>query len=202
MQHKAPRSRRIQGSLLVGVLVLCACDKGKDSGAGTGASSSTATASAQSADAQLAEIGEYRLTMESVGKYFAAQRNITLKAGKLSPAEREAMKARTESRYNANASVDDVVRNVESEPMIKDAVRDAGLSPREFALVGMTFMQTSMAAGIAKMRPDDNQDSLIRAMKANPENVKFLFDNEAELNRKQKAVEEDMKRLQATEKGS
>jgi len=186
----------------MGVLVLCACDKGKDSGAGTGAGRSTSTASAQSADAQLAEIGEYRLTMESVDKYFGAQRNITLKAGRLSPAEREAMKARTESRYDANASVDDVVRNVESEPMIKDAVRDAGLSPREFALVGMTFMQTSMAAGIAKMRPSDNQDSLIRAMKANPDNVKFLFDNEAELNRKQKAVEEEMKRLEATGKGS
>lgn len=202
MTHSALRSRRIYGCLLLAILALGACSKGDDGAAGSSAGSSTPSGSSQSADDQLAELGEYRLSMEKFDKYVAAQRNIMVKAGQLSPAERAAMEARGDSRDNSNASMDDMVRNVESEPLMKEAVREAGLSPREFALIGMAYMQTAMAAGIAKMRPNDNQDSLIRAMKANPENVKFILDNEAELTRKQKALEAEMKKLEPAEEGS
>jgi len=142
---------------------------------------------------------EYSLSMDKFDKYLAAQRNIMLKAKDMSPADKQAMEARNEGRNNANASLDDMVRNVESEPMMNAAVRDAGLSAREFALVAMSLMQTGMAAGVAKMRPKDNQDSLIRAMKANPANVKFLLENEAAITRKQKDLEAEMKRLGADE---
>ena len=53
------------------------------------------------------------------------------------------------------------------------AIRGAGLSPREFTVITMAMMQTAMAARVAQMRRNDNQDSLIREMKANPDNVKF-----------------------------
>lgn len=202
MTHSVLRSRTICGFLFLGVLVLGACNKGEDTGVSSDASGSAPTGSPQSADEQLAELGEYRLSMDKFDKYVAAQRNIMSKAQKLSPAEREAMEARGDSRDNSNATLDDMVRNVESEPLMKEAVREAGLSPREFALIGMAYMQTAMAAGIAKMRPNDNQDSLVRAMKANPDNVKFILDNEAELARKQKALEEEMKRMDPTGEGS
>lgn len=199
MTRPARTSRLLYGSLFLGFFVLAACDKAKDGGAATEASSAAPAGSSQSADEQLAELGEYRLSMDKFDKYIAAQRNIMLKAKDLSPAEKEAMKARNEARDNSNASLDDMVRNVESDPMYNAAVREAGLSAREFALVGMAIMQSGMAAGVAKMRPNDNQDSLIRAMKASPANVKFLLDNEAELARKQKDLEAEMKRLGADE---
>lgn len=190
-----PASCNLYGLLLFGFLGLAACDKDQDSGSSAGAGTSAPAASAQSADEQLAELSDYRLSMDKFDKYIAAQRNIMLKGKDMSPAEREAMEARNDAKDNSNASLDDMVRNVESEPMMTAAVRDAGLSPREFALIGMAFMQTAMAAGIVKMRPNDNQDSLIRAMKASPENVKFLRDNEAEVTRKQAALAAEMERL-------
>ncbi len=192
---KPRASGKLIGSVLLGFLGLAACGKGDESGAAAEAGSSAPTASPQSADEQLAELGDYRLSMDKFDKYIAAQRNIMLKARDMSPSAREAMEARNDARDNSNATIDDMVRNVESEPMMTAAVREAGLSPREFALVGMAFMQTAMAAGVVKMRPNDNQDSLIRAMKASPENVKFLRDNEAEVTRKQTALQAEMKRL-------
>lgn len=202
MTYPARTLRLLHGSLLLGLLALAACGKGADSGAANDASSVTPAGAAQSGDEQLAELSEYRLTMDKFDKYVTAQRNVMLKAKNLSPAERQAMEARSDSRDNANATVDDMVRNIESEPMMTAAVREAGLSPREFTMITMSLMQTGMAAGVAKMRPNDNQDSLIRAMKANPENVKFLLENEAEITRKQKDLEAEMKRLGATDEES
>lgn len=183
--------------LLAGFLLLAACSK--DDAAATKADSAVsaaAPAASQSADEQLQDITQYRLTMDKYDKYLAAQRNIALKMKNLSPAEREAWKAKNDNEENsANQSLDDMARKIESEPMMKSAVEDAGLSPREFVMITMSMLQSGMAAGVLKMRPNDNQDSLIRAMQANPENVKFMQDNEAEITRKQMALSEEMKKL-------
>jgi len=183
---------------MLGFLLLGACEKGNDTALTADSGTSTAATSNQSADEQLADIAEYRLTMDRYDKYATAQRNIFLKASKLSPAERQAMEARNDGRDDSDATLDQMVRNVEAEPLMVAAVREAGLSPREFTMITMAMMQTAMAAGVAKMRPNDNQDSLIRAMKANPANVKFLLDNEAELTRKQKVLAAELKRLGAS----
>lgn len=191
----------LQGSLLIGFLMLAGCSNDKDAAA-TGGATATArapSASTQSGDEQLADIAEYKLTMDKYDKYIAAQRNIALKAKDLSPAEKEAFRKRADARGDNNASLDDMARNIESEPLMTSAVREAGLSPREFTMITMAMMQTAMAASVAKMRPKDNQDSLIREMKANPDNVKFWQSNEAELTRKQKALEAEMKQLGALE---
>ena len=79
--------------------------------------------------------------------------------------------------------------------MMVSAIREAGLSPREYIVLTVSMMQSAMAAGVAKMRPNDNQDSLVREMKANPENVKFINEHEAELGQKQKAMADEMKKL-------
>jgi hypothetical protein len=191
MTATACSSRNRLAPFLVGLLIVTACDKPPASGE----NASAPAASAQTADEQLVDIANYRLTMDKIDKYVAAQRNIMLKAKSLSPAERAAMEARNEGKNNANATLDDMTRNIESEPMMRDAVRDAGLSPREFTMVTISLMQTAMASGVAKMRPNDNQDSLIRAMKASPENVKFFLENEAEITRRQTALAEEMKKL-------
>lgn len=202
MTHPVRESRHLRAFLFLGFLMLSACDKGNVGSTAAGQKSTTPAGSTKSADDDLAELAEYRLSMDKFDRYIAAQRNMIMNASKLSPAERAAMEARGDSEDNSDETLDDMARKVESEPVMKAAVREAGLSPREFALIGMSFVQTSMAAGILKMRPNDNQDSLIREMKANPANVKFLLDNEAELTRKNTVLQEELKRMDGTDDGS
>ena len=187
--------RYLPCSVLFGFLLVAGCGGDKDAAATGGAPAAAPGASTESTDEQLADISEYKLTMDKYDKYIAAQRNIALKAKDLSAAEKEAFQKRSDARGDNNESLDDMVRNIESEPLMNSAVREAGLSAREFTMITMAMMQTAMAYSVAKMRPKDNQDSLIREMKANPDNVKFWQANEAEITRKQKALEAEMKQL-------
>jgi hypothetical protein len=181
-------------SLAIVLVSLAACSKSDKAAAPSATGTTAAPAVTQQAQEDLSNVTNYRLTMDKYDKYLAAQRNMALKVKGLSPEQRQAMENSGSS--DANASLDDMVKTLESQPLIASAVRDAGLSPREFALFTISMMQSSMAAGVLKMRPKDNQDSLIRQMQANPENVKFVQQHEAEITQKQKAIEADMKKLE------
>ena len=180
----------------LGLTTLTACSK-KDSASESASASTSGTpaASNNTANEDLADITKYRLTMDKIDKYLAAQRNLAQKAKELTPAQRAALEARNENSGDPNQSMDEMVRRIEKEPIMVDAIKDAGLSPREFMMITMSMMQTAMAASVAKMRPNDNQDSLIREMKANPDNIKFYNQNEAEITRKSSALAADMKKL-------
>ena len=179
---------------LSSLLVLAACEK-KGPAATDTAAATTATASPSNAsgDADLADVTSYRLSMDKIDKYIAAQRNMAAKMKSMTPAERAAVKARNENSNDPNASLDDMARNIEREPVMNDAIRSAGLSAREFALVTISMMQTAMASSVLQMRPKDNQDSLVREMKANPDNIKFYREHEAEITRKTKELQAEMK---------
>jgi hypothetical protein len=166
-----------------------------DSAAATSAAPTTSAPSgASSGNADLADVQSYKLSMDKIDKYIAAQRALTAKMKSMSQAEREAVKARNESRGgDPNASLDDMARNIEREPVMNDAIRSAGLSAREFALITVSMMQTAMASSVLKMRPNDNQDSLIREMKANPDNIKFYREHEAEITKKTADLQAEMK---------
>ena len=181
--------------LAASFLLLAACSKSdsSSSSAATGNPSTSAATSAQVED-DLADITKYRLTMEKIDKYMAAQKNLAAKAASMTPAQRAAMEARNENSSDPNASLDDMAKRIESEPVMNAAIKDAGLSAREFAMITISMMQTGMAAAVLKMRPQDNQDSLIREMKANPENIKFYNEHEAEITAKSKALEQEMKK--------
>ena len=194
MTSSASAARRIP-FIVAGVLALSACGKDTSEGPGTTADASTPASAAAQAEEDLADVSQYRLSMDKIDKYMAAQRNIATKAASLTPAQRAAMEANSENSSDPNASLDDMVRRIESEPMMVAAIRDAGLSAREFTMITISMMQTGMAAAVAKMRPTDNQDSLIRAMKANPDNIKFWNENEAEITRKSRDIESQMKKL-------
>jgi hypothetical protein len=193
MTNATTLSRFLRCSIVATIFSTAACGKADDSATSAAANTPATAAQAAQGEEDLADIGEYRLTMDKFDKWLAAQRNVMMKAKNMTDAEKAAFAQQNEG--NNNASIDDMARAVSSNPMMNQAVRDAGLSPREYALVMMSFVQTGMAAAVAGMRPNDNQDSLIRAMKANPENVKFYKANEAEITRKSKALEEEMKRL-------
>lgn len=181
--------------LTAGLVTFSACSK-SDSPASSDATGNAGTPAAATSqvESDLADITKYRLSMDKIDKYMAAQKNLAAKAASMTPAQRAAMEARNEGSGDPNASLDDMAKRIESEPIMASAIKDAGLSPREFAMITISMMQTGMAAAVLKMRPNDNKDSLIREMKANPDNIKFYTENEAEITRKSKALEAEMKK--------
>jgi hypothetical protein len=181
--------------LAAGFLAFAACSKSDSSTpSGTASSTNAPTPTSAQVDDDLADITKYRLSMDKIDKYMAAQKNLAAKAASMTPAQRAAMEARNENSGDPNASLDDMAKRIESEPIMASAIKDAGLSPREFAMITISMMQTGMAAAVLKMRPNDNQDSLIREMKANPDNIKFYNEHEAEITAKGKALEQEMKK--------
>jgi hypothetical protein len=157
-----------------------------------------AAPAASRADADLADLAKYRLTMDKIDRLYAAQRNLATKVKNMSPQERAALKESQSS--DASANLDDMVRNVERSPVMRDAVRDAGLSAREYVMVTMALVQSMMASSVLQMRPNDNQDSLAREMKVNPDNLKFIKEHQAEIVQKQQAMEAEMKRMGVTDR--
>jgi major membrane immunogen (membrane-anchored lipoprotein) len=181
-------------AVLFATAVLSGCSKDDSSSAATNSQPAATSASSAQADEDLSDISKYKLSMDKIDKYIQSQRNLAAKLKSMTPAERQALKDRGEAS-DANTSLDDMTAKIEKEPVMVDAIRAAGLSPREYIMITLSMMQTAMAASVAQMRPNDNQDSLIREMKANPENIKWYNEHAAEINQKTKAVEAEMKAL-------
>jgi AraC-like DNA-binding protein len=192
---------------LAALLLAVACSNkdaapAADGGSAPAAASGGATAGTSSGDADLADVASYRLTMDKIDRLYAAQRNMAVRMAALSPAERAAMEAKeSEDGDDGSQSLDDMARRIEGTPVMAEAVREAGLSPREFATITMAMLQSAMAGSVLQMRPKDNQDSLVREMKANKENIEFMRANEATLRQKQEAMAAEMKRLGVEREG-
>lgn len=185
---------------VVPLFVLTACGK-KDAAPAGSATATTSSASADSkGDADLADVQSYELTMDKVDKYFAVQRNLANKLKAMSPAERKAAMAHNDDNDEESDKSDDIAgmaRKIDRQPQLAAAIREAGLSSREFAVMTLALMQSGMAAGVMKMRPKDDPDSLARAMKANPANVRFYREHEAELTRRTNEMKAEMKTADA-----
>ncbi len=91
MLHSSPGARRIT-LVVAGIFTLAACSKDSGSEAPASAAPGTPAAAAQ-AEEDLADVSKYRLSMDKIDKYLAAQRNIAAKAASLTPAQRAAMEA-------------------------------------------------------------------------------------------------------------
>jgi hypothetical protein len=180
---------------------LAACGAKDDESDSAAATSDAPATTSQSVDEQLEDLSEYKLSMDKIDRYIAVQRSLAQRAAAMSPAERKAMGEKYGNSNNANASLDDMTRNIAEHPLMSAAVREGGLSPREFTMITMSMMQSAMAASVLKMRPDDDQDSLAREMKVNPDNIKFYQQHEAEIARKTNELQAEMKRLGMTEEG-
>jgi hypothetical protein len=180
---------RSLASLLCALMLGCGGDRPETATDGTSASASEAP---RGADADLADVSDYRLTMDRMDRYYAAQLAIARRVRDLSPEERAPLE---QMESSANASLDDMARRMETHPAMRDGLREAGMSSREFATLTMAMVQAGMAASVLQMRPNDNQDSLAREMKASIENIRFLQENEAELTRKQQEFESAMQEL-------
>ena len=191
-------------ALFVTMLLAAACTSkdaapAAEGGAAEGGAAAVPAAASGGHD-DLADVTRYELTMDKIDKYYAAQRNIALKAKAMSPAEREAFKAGSDAD-DGGASLEDMARKIEGNPVLSASVREAGLSAREFSTITMAMLQAAMASSVLQMRPNDNQDSLAREMKANPANIRFMKENERALTQKQNEFQAEMKRLGVGEEG-
>ena len=144
-------------ALIAPLLLAAACASDADTAADTGAAAPSAAASTGD---DLADVSAYELTMDRIDRYFAAQRALAVRIKDMSPAEREAFDVASD----ADASLDDMARRYESSPTMVAALDEAGMSAREFALSTMAIVQSGMAAAVLQMRPEANQDSLMREM--------------------------------------
>jgi hypothetical protein len=189
----AGRSFRGIGMVIRAALVctLAGCAGGSDAADETAAAGNVAAENrASSADADLRDVSRYELTMDRMDRYFAATRNMAVAMKGMTPEQRERMKA----SGDADTSLDAYAAQLEREPVARDAITQAGLSTREFAVLTMAYLQAGMADAVLQMRPDiKNADSIAREMKANPANVRFVRENKAALESKFKALETEMK---------
>jgi hypothetical protein len=168
------------------VVLLAACAENVET-ADTGAAGGEAmAASAQTTD--IGDIRDYELRMEQVDKYYAAFRNIAQAMQRMTPAERE--------QLNTDASTVDLnayVAKLEQQPEINRAIRDAGLTPREFSLILWSMLQSGMASAVLQTRPNANDDSLAREMNVSMANVRFMREHDAELRQRQQALDVEMR---------
>jgi hypothetical protein len=168
------------------VVLHAACAENVET-ADTGAAGGEAmAASAQTTD--IGDIRDYELRMEQVDKYYAAFRNIAQAMQRMTPAERE--------QLNTDASTVDLnayVAKLEQQPEINRAIRDAGLTPREFSLILWSMLQSGMASAVLQTRPNANEDSLAREMNVSMANVRFMREHDAELRQRQQALDVEMR---------
>lgn len=178
------------------LLLAVACSN-KDSApaAEGGAAPAASTPAVAQASEDLADVASYKLTMDKIDRLFAAQRAMAVRAQAMSPAERAALDSAGSNDDNDDQSLDGIAAKIERTPAMAAAVREAGLSPREFATLTMAMLQSAMAGSVLQMRPKDNADSLVREMKANMDNVRFMREHEAELKQKQEAMAAELKKL-------
>ena len=171
-------------------------------------------------DADSREIASYRLTMEAVDKMGVAMRAAAEEARKDPRREElgrieseletlrkkeepsEAEQARIEQLsskqtelenqverpglFNDANTLDDMEQAVRKEPLLSAALAKAGMPPREFAKFTFAMLGGSFAAGMQKA-------GMLKQLPkgVNAENVKFILEHEAEL-----------QKLQAEMKGS
>jgi hypothetical protein len=130
---------------------------------------------------------EYKLTLDNVNKYIVAMTAL-FEQVKANPALAK------ETELDANQSLDQLVKNVESIAFLANAIREAGTTPRDFVLTPMVLFLTADNARF-KQSGDSTRWPMISA-----ENLAFFEQNEAELAEKIEAIETLAKQIEAVPK--
>jgi len=168
-------------------------------------------------DADAKEIASYRLTMDAVNKLAVAMRAAAEEAKK-DPRYQEVDRIKTEldtlrkkdepseaeqarieelstkqaalekqiegpGLFNDANTLDDMEKAVRREPLLSGALAKAGMSPREFAKFTFAMVGASFAAGMQK-------SGMLKELpkEVNADNVKFIIEHEAELQKLQQEM--------------
>ncbi len=79
-------------------------------------------------------------------------------------------------------TLDDMARRIERVPAMANAIRTAGLTPREYSLISMVTFQAMMVHGFQKQAGSKELPKELAATVL-AENIKFVADNESEIMR-------------------
>jgi hypothetical protein len=152
----------------------------------------TSTASAQSqGDKDLKAISGYTLTMPKYKQMMTAMLNLG-KAAQQNPGISAALE------NSADATLDQMIGRLNAVPQARNAIADAGLSTREFALIEMASLQAGMAYGLTKQL-HLTPDSVAKTTGVSKGNLEFFRTNEAELERMRQAMEAQMPKDQSAD---
>lgn len=81
-------------------------------------------------------------------------------------------------------TLSDMVQRLEKVPGVAAAIRRAGLSTREFATIQLALLQASLTYGMMKA---SGRTTLPASVDVNPDNIKFVQQHEADIERVMKA---------------
>jgi len=150
-------ARKIIASILIAVIV------GVAPGAATQA---RASAIAQTLKGDNAAIRDYVLTMPKVDSWVAATVAMQRAASTLNQQQAGSLRA------SSIASLDQMASGYDRVPAIRNSIRGAGLSPKEFATIGLVMMQSLTLDAVLRNNPQGKVPA-----NANPANLRFVKAN-------------------------
>ena len=133
-------------------------------------------------NADIAEVGDYRLKMDDVRRMHDAQLEI-YRAIQANPEL-----AQLASMEAEEFSLDAVEQRFNSVPEIREAIEEAGLSVREYGVIMVALFQASFAQ--ASLEMGAQRDSVLASSGMNPDNLDFVAENREELRRLQRGLAE------------
>lgn len=140
-------------------------------------------------DAEMKEVTEYRLTEATLVKLGKVQDNLYA-ALKANPglARKYATERQTDDDGENEKSLDQMAKDFDRMPEVKQAIVKGGLTPREYLVISLATMQAAMAEMMSQTPgvPTD-AGSMPAAMKAN---VAFLRAHKAQMDRMQTRTRE------------
>lgn len=176
------RTRALRTRLLTAVLLpsLGACAPGQpaDGGAAGSVPAEGTPAAPLAEGAAVGTVAEYELTMDRLRRWAEANRSLE-RAAAADPRLEEALEPAQAEGQDVEASVAIMAETIEGVPEAKKAIEDAGLSPREYVVIGWTMLQSGMA-GLALKAGGDTAE-VAREMGIDPANLRFLAEHEAEI---------------------
>ncbi|MGH7507688.1 MAG: hypothetical protein ACRELX_18695 [Longimicrobiales bacterium] len=177
--------RDLRTILPLGLLVTtvaCGDEAARSGDAATGAAGSGATSqpsySGGSGDADLAEIEDYELTMDDLRRWSEATANFQRTLTE-NPEIAAALDQEESADQDVDDSLDAMAERYESVPEVRDAIEDAGLSTREFAVIFWAMMQAGMAQFAVEQGGDPEE--VARELQVNPANIRFMEEHAAEI---------------------
>lgn len=171
------------------VVLVAACNKGDEPAKRRPAPSASEAPATEApaggfGDADANEIRSYRLRMDKVQRFFDANLRLAAAAKGMDSTEGPDLS-------DANQSLDDMEAVIARHPQMSAAIRAAGLSPREYAVISLAYLQAAMAGSIAEQQKLDDQ-AAAKQMQANADNIRFVREHKAELERMQREIEAKM----------
>lgn len=186
-----PRTRDSMQKLFLAFVLIgpLACGK-KDANEGAASTTQTVANAPMSGDAPQAKAGMsdddalrgYTLTMRKVDAFAAASKAAAAATRGL-PADQAAALRQSSSESGSTRSIDDMANSYDHVPPIRDAIKNAGLSSREYALIMFTTMQAMSMEAMTQANPKATLPANM-----NPVNLEFARANHDAIMRAMESV--------------